>query len=186
RVADLVLRPHDSLRQRWRRRQEGTRNLLCRQPTYLAQRERHLRILRERRVAAGEDEAQPIILDRLALGRLLGRERLGVLLFQRIEARASANGVDRLEAAGRDQPGARIVGQPLRRPLLERGAKRFVQRFLGEVEVTEQPHQRREHAARLRTVNRLDLRIRGQGRNYSGWMPASRIARPQTSYCCFA
>jgi len=52
-------------------------------------------------MAAREDEAQAVVFDFVgfAFGRL-GGERLGVLLFQRIEARTPADGVDRPEASG--------------------------------------------------------------------------------------
>ena len=45
-------------------------DLLGRQLADLAQRQRDLRVGRERRVAAGEDEAQAIVLDRVLLGGL--------------------------------------------------------------------------------------------------------------------
>ena len=77
-------------------------------------------------------------------------------VVDRVEARLPAQAVDRLEAPGRDEPGARIGRHAVARPLLERRAKRVVQRFLGEVEVAEQAHQRREDAARLGAVNGFD------------------------------
>src|SRR3989454_999642 len=157
RIADLVLRPHDALRERRRRREKGARYLLCCQAAHFTQGQRDLRVVRKRRVAAGEDQAQPVVLDRFRLGRLLGGERLGMVLFQRIEARAAADRVDRLEAAGGDEPGARIRRHAFLRPLLERRAERFAQRLLGEVEIAEQPHQRRKDAARFRPVDGFDL-----------------------------
>ena len=66
-----------------------------------------------------------------------------------IEARAPADAVDGLEAAGRDEPCARIGRHPVARPLLERRPERVVQRLLGEIEVAEQANQRREDAARF-------------------------------------
>ena len=64
--------------------------------------------------------------------------------------------VDRLEAAGRDEPGARIGGHAVARPLLERGGEGVVQRLLGEVEVAEQADQGGEDAARVGAVDRVD------------------------------
>src|SRR5207253_11468249 len=166
RVADLVLRSHNPLRQCRRRREERARDFFCREAAHLAQREGYLRVLRERRVAASEDQAQAIVLDRLALCRLLRGERLGMLLLQRIEARAPADGIDRLEAAGRDEPGARVRRHAFGGPLLERRAERLVQRLLREVEVDQQAQERRKNTARFRAVNRQELGIRSTGLNY--------------------
>jgi len=44
------------------------------------------------------------------------------------------------------------------RPLLERGAESVVQRFLGEVEIAKQTHERGEDAPRFGAVNLLDSR----------------------------
>jgi hypothetical protein len=108
-------------------------------------------------VTAGKDQAQPIVFDKLPIGNLLGRKGLGVLLFERVEARAP--GWCPPGASRRSMPsaGARILRHAFARPLLERGAECIVQRFLGEVEVAEQAHQCREDATRLRAVNRLDF-----------------------------
>jgi len=48
------------------------RDLLGRQPAYFAQRERYLCICRKRRVAAGEDETQPVVLDAVVVGQVSG------------------------------------------------------------------------------------------------------------------
>ena len=86
RVADLRLRAHDALREGGRGRQEGVRDLLGLQPAHLAQRERHLRVGRERRVAAGEDEPQAVVLDVLFLGIGLRRQVLNLLFVQGINS----------------------------------------------------------------------------------------------------
>ena len=85
-----------------------------------------------------------------------------------VEAGAAAQRVDRLEAAGRHQPGARIGGHAVARPLLERRGEGVVQRLLGAVEVAEQADQRREHAARLGAVDGVEP---------SPW-PRGRVLRP--------
>jgi hypothetical protein len=64
--------------------------------------------------------------------------------------------VDGLEAPGGDQPGTRVVRHTALRPLLDRTAKRLVQRLLGQVEITQQADQGGEHAARLLAVKALD------------------------------
>ena len=72
-VADLALRPHDPLRHRRLGHEERTRDLLGLQAAEQAQRQRHLRARRQRRVAAREDHPQAVVahgahlLDRLVL-----------------------------------------------------------------------------------------------------------------------
>ena len=65
-VADLALGAHQALGERRLRHQEGTRDLGRAQPAQKAQRQGNLRVRREGRMAAGEDQAQPVVLDRLA------------------------------------------------------------------------------------------------------------------------
>ena len=74
RVADLALRADDALGERRRAGEERLGDLLGRQAAHLAQRQRDLRVDRERRVTAREDEAQAIVLDPFAVvrGRLVG------------------------------------------------------------------------------------------------------------------
>jgi hypothetical protein len=155
---DLGLGAHDALRDRRRGHQEPVRDRLGGQPADLAQRQRDLRVGGECRVAAGEDEAQPIGLERriVGLGCCKGLDALDMIVL-RLEACASPNPVDRLESAGRDEPGRRVCRQTFARPLLERRADGVVQRFFGELEVAQQADQRGEHAARLAAVDRLDV-----------------------------
>src|SRR5690606_17632729 len=151
---DLALRAHDALRERRGRDQERMRDLLRREIADLAQRQGDLRILRQRRVTAREDQTQTVVLGPLPVEvrreGLLGAamQALGDVGLGRIEALAAADRVDCLEPPGRDEPGARVIRHALARPLLDGGPKRLVQRFLGEIEVAEEPDQRREHAPR--------------------------------------
>ena len=62
-VGDLSLRPHEPLRHRRRRDEERARDLLGLEADERAKRERDLRLERERRVAAGEDEAKAVVGD---------------------------------------------------------------------------------------------------------------------------
>ena len=64
---------------------------------------------------------------------------LGKLGRRRVEARAPAHAVDRLEAAGRNEPGARIVGHAVARPLLSRCDEGVVQRLLRPLEIAQKP-----------------------------------------------
>ncbi len=78
---------------------------------------------------------------------------LGELRQRRVEAGAPAHGVDRLEAAGRDEPRARIVGHAVARPLLDGRRKGVVHRLFGAIEIAEQADERREHAPRVGAVD---------------------------------
>ena len=106
------------------------RDLFGGETAHFAQRQRNLRVRCERRVAAGENEAQPIVLDALCVpgrGGLVG-DRFDLLgdILDRVEPCAPADAVDRLEAPGRYEPRPRILRHAFARPLLERGAKRVV------------------------------------------------------------
>ena len=62
-VAQLALGPHDALRHRRLRHEEGSGDLGGVEPAEQAQRERHLHVGRQRRVAAQEHEAQLVVGD---------------------------------------------------------------------------------------------------------------------------
>ncbi|MNC87358.1 hypothetical protein D3C83_30790 [compost metagenome] len=86
------------------------------------------------------------------------------MIVQRIEARAAADGIDRLEAPGRNEPRPRIGGDAIARPVLEGGTERLMQRFLGEIEIAEEPDQGGEDAPRLGPVDRVHRVARVLGR----------------------
>ncbi len=111
-------------------------------------------------MAAGEDEAQPVVLDRV-LGRARGIRRILGLEVQdgvvgTVDARDLAQRVDALEAGRGDEPGARVLRHAVAGPLLDGRRERLLHRLLGAVEVPEQADQRREHAARFLAPDRLD------------------------------
>jgi hypothetical protein len=138
--------------------EEGLRDFLGRQTADFAQGERHLRVGRERRMAAGENEPQAIVLDGFAV-RWSGLvddcfHLLGDILH-RVEPRASAYAIDGLEAPGGYQPRARIRRNAVARPLLECRPESNVQRLLGEIEVAQQPDQRGEDASRFGAIDHL-------------------------------
>src|SRR6267378_8007905 len=153
RVADLRLRPYDALRQRRGGGEKRRRDLLRRQAAHLAQRHRDLRVRIQGGVAAGEDEAQPVVGDGVILGfcKLLRHVYLIADL-----ATALAHPVDRLESARRNEPRPRIRRCPFDRPALERRRERILKRLLGEIEVAEQADQGGEDAAGFRAVDRLE------------------------------
>jgi hypothetical protein len=68
---DLSLGPHQPLRHRALRYQEGTGDLVGAEPADSAQGERNLRLDRERRVTAGEDELQSLVVVFIGTSALL-------------------------------------------------------------------------------------------------------------------
>lgn len=70
---------------------------------------------------------------------------MGQPLRQHLPATPAAQGVDALESPRGHEPGAGVVGHPLPGPALEGGHEGFLQRLLGEVEIAQQSHQRRQH-----------------------------------------
>ena len=119
-------------------------------------------------MATGEDEAQLIVGDRLLLhiGRaLVGGKRCDLLrvILERREARPAPDAVDRLEAAHGHEPRRRLLRHPLLRPLLESGAKGFVQGFLRDVEIAQMPDQGGEDLARFRAIDGIHRRAHAVG-----------------------
>ena len=148
--ADLALRPHEPLRHRRLRDEEGRGDLRCREAADLAQRERDLHVERERRVAAGEDEREPLVGDRAHLVGLRG-QRLEAGEQRRLvgEDALTPDPVDRAVAGGRDDPGPGVVRDARPRPALERSRERVLHRVLGALEVAEDAGQDRDAARPL-------------------------------------
>ncbi len=113
-------------------------------------------------MAAGENQPQPVVVHALlvvsagvARG---GLEAFGDLAERGVEPGALAHGGDRFESAGRDQPGARVGGEAIARPLFDGGGERVVHRLLGEIEIAEQADQGGEHAAGIGPVDGVHRR----------------------------
>ncbi len=159
-VADLRLGAHDALGDGGRADQPGPGDFLGAQVADLAQGQRHLGIGRQCRVAAGEDQAQAVILHILdapvvlfQLLQLAEQRRLGSR-----ETRPSAQGIDRLEAADRHQPGPGVVGHASVLPALDGHEEGLVQRLFGQVEIPQQADQGGEDPPRLLAVDQRHLR----------------------------
>ena len=160
RVANLRLGANDPLRDGGGAHEKGPRDFLGGEPAHFTQRERDAGIRRERGMAAREDQAQPIVLDR---GRVFGRRMVDARLELRgqrdqraIESPPSAQGVDGFEAARGHEPRHRIGRHALRGPLLDGRDERVVQRLLGQVEVPEEANEGGEHAPRVGAIDGLD------------------------------
>src|SRR5213082_1046476 len=154
-VADLPLRAHEPLRHRRLRDEEGAGYLFGREAAERAQGQRDLRLGRQGGVTTREDQAQPLVGDRLVhlLSRLEGRQQLR-LAPQRLLA---PDAVARAVARGDQQPGAGLGRNAVAWPALERDRNRFLKGVLGELEVAEDADQAREDAPPFGTKGALDL-----------------------------
>ena len=137
---------------------ERPRDLLGAEAAQGAQRQRHLRLGRERRVAAGEDQLQALVGENRLFELVLhGLRRLQQLRLGG-EGPVAADPVDRAVAAGGDQPGGRVRWRAFAGPALRRGRERLLSGLLGEVEVAEEADQGSEDAAPLLAEGPLDQR----------------------------
>ena len=161
-VADLGLGADDPLRHRRLGHQEGARDLRRREAAEQPQRQRHLRARRERRVTAGEDQAQPIVvhgvvlptggLDRLVAGMEQGRLRVPVGA-----RRLAAEAIDGAVAGGGDDPPRRAGRQPRLRPARGRRRERVLDGVLGHADVAEDAGQHGHRAAVLLAEHPFDV-----------------------------
>ena len=130
------------------------RDVRRRDAAHEPQRQRDLRLARERRMAAGEDEPQPVVGDRV--GRS-ARAVVGLGLEQqrqlRLERAPRAQRVEREAARDRRQPRARAARARRRAPRSRSACDvRVLHRLLGGVEVARDAHRRGEHEGPLAPV----------------------------------
>ncbi len=114
-------------------------------------------------MATSEDQTEAIILDLLVIFTegSVADARLDVgnnISLHSIEARAPAHDVDGFEACGGNQPGARIVWNTSPRPRLQRGGERLMHGLFGEVQISQEAHERRQNPARFRSVESVNGR----------------------------
>src|SRR6266542_895005 len=132
--------------------QEGTGDLGHGQTADHAQRQRHAGLHRERRVTAGEDQPEPLVVDGAErLGRVVVVHHLSLLLLV-VALVLAPDPVDGLAVGGGGQPGAGVGGYAVGRPSLDGGRERLGRRLLGDVEVTEMPGQGGDHPRPLLVV----------------------------------
>ncbi len=115
-------------------------------------------------MAAGEDEAQAVVLDRVArvparlpAGRIVG-DRVDVPggVVEGDEAPLAPDPVDAAKPPRRDEPRDRVRRNALRGPLLRGRDEGVVQGVLGEIEAAEEAHQSREDAPAFLAIQRGD------------------------------
>src|SRR5208337_5553967 len=111
-------------------------------------------------MTAGKNQAQPIILKAILLIGPLRRtplrfEMAHELVLRRIESGPSTQSINGFESGRRNQPWSRVAGYSTLRPQAQRSRKSFVHGFFGDIEISEQAHQRSKNPARFLPVNRL-------------------------------
>src|SRR5439155_25897441 len=123
-----------------------------------AQRQRHLRLQRERGVAAREQQLQPLVRDRALIGVALHDASLLEQASLLREPAAAANAIDGAVARGRDQPRSRVGREPRLAPALGGDREGLLRGFLGEIEVAEEANQRGQDPRPLLAEYLLDQR----------------------------
>jgi hypothetical protein len=114
-------------------------------------------------MTAGKYEPQPVIAENRLIGFIEGRRvrfGAGQLAIEDLGPKhdIAANSIDRLVAAGIDQPSAGIRRQP-GGPLFHRGCECLLARLFGQIEIAEQADQCREHTTRLPAKYLLDFPV---------------------------
>ena len=147
--------------------QEGARHLRGAQAAQQPQRQRDLRLRRDGRVAACEDQSQPIVGD-LVRGDLLGFG-LDLIVEQQWQRsaprRLTAQQVQRTPSRDRGEPRTRIRRNAARGPRRQGFRVSVLHTLLGEVEISGDAHRRGEHEGPLATVCLSD---RGSDRGVRG------------------
>ena len=162
---DLALGAHDALRERRLADDEGAGQLRRVETGDRLQRQRDPRLDRQRRVAAGEQQAEPVVVDRRRRGA--GRDRAVVVVVTLAlqardlagEIRVAAQPVERLAPGGRRDPRGGFGGNAARRPRLERDRERVLRRVLRQREVAEPPGETGDDPSPLDPHRALDLRM---------------------------
>src|SRR4029077_18710053 len=159
---DLGLRAGDPLPHGGLLHQEGTRDLGHGQTGDHAQRQRRAGLHRKRRVTAGEDQPEPLVVDGAGRpGRVVVVQQLSLLLFV-VALVLAPDPVDGLAVGGGGEPGAGAGGHAVGRPPLDGGRERLGRRLFGDVEITEAPGQGGDHPGPLLAV-RLGDRLTDVG-----------------------
>jgi hypothetical protein len=153
---DLAFRASEPLRHGRLGHEEGTGDLLRLEAAERPQGERDLGVERECRVAAREEELEPLIGDRRLIHGVL--HCLGHVEQPGLDRKraVAADAVDRTVARRRHEPAAGVGGRPFPRPALGSNCERLLGSFLGEVEIAEEADQAGEDAAPLLAEDLLE------------------------------
>src|SRR4029077_19489178 len=156
-IYDLSLGAHDALRDGGLAGDEGARNLDRREAGHRPKGQGNLRIPGQRWMAAGEDQPQSIV----ALRRVISHEIYLQLRELVPEASLTPQLIDGLAPGGRQQPGTWFLRNALSGPVLDGFEQCLLHQLFGEVEVAQDPDQRRGQPTCLLSEDRGQ---RGVGR----------------------
>ena len=183
---DLALGADEALGHRRLGDEEGAGNLGGGQPSEQAQRERHLRIRRQRWVAAGEDETEPVVrhgFHLLGSGIVVRGPKHRDLGEQLPPTRLAAQAVDGTVTGRRRDPTSRVGRQAAGRPLAQRERERLLHRILGDVDVCEGADERGHRSAGLFAEDPPDLSLadlrRGDLRRGDLGVGVAHVVRPR-------
>src|SRR5438270_12723440 len=133
-------------------------------------------------MAAGEDQARPVVAHGALLDRFVLRVQKSGLGVAVRAGRLAAELIDRPVASGGDDPPGRARGEPGGWPALHRRGERVLHRFLGDVDVAEDADQDGHRATVLLAEDTFDLRrcevrhVRVQS-SASPWKARTRMDR---------
>ena len=142
-------RADQPLRHRLLRDEESAGDLFGGQVAERPECERDLAVKGQRRVAAGEEQLEPLVGNRrlihLVLHGLRNVEQAGLLG----QGAVPSNPVDGLVAGSGHQPGPGVLRCPLARPPLRRNRERLLSSLLGPLEAAEEADQVGENSPPL-------------------------------------
>ena len=114
-------------------------------------------------MAAGEDEAEPLVAHGTLLSGLVGGGEQHRLRLPCIAARLPAQPVDGPATRGRDDPAGGAGRHTLSGPVFDRDGERVLHGILGEVDVAEGADEDRHRAPVLRPEDTGDVGTRDPG-----------------------
>src|SRR5262249_31763142 len=153
---DLAFGAHDALRDRGLRHQKPACDLAGCEAYDRTERQRQLRFAAQRRMAAREDQAEPVVhLVGVLRRRTVANQQRQLLIVVSLAAPV----VDGTPPRCRQEPGRGIGGQTVHRPVLQGGHHRVLDQVLGKREVAQQPDQRRRQPAGLVSDNARQDRL---------------------------
>ena len=162
---DLVLGPDESLGHRRFGDQEGPGHLGRGQATEQPQRQGDLRLGRERRVAAREDQAESVVLHGPGLLSCRLVRELDHLPEEFATARLAAEVIDGSISGGRRDPATGVRRQAVGGPLPQGEGERLLDRVLGEIDVAEDPDQGGHRPTGLLAEDPADQRVIDDGQD---------------------
>lgn len=107
-------------------------------------------------MTADEHKPQSVINQMHLILRFAVAKQMRELSTNGIEPGTPTQLVDGAKAASGNKPGAGTVRHALAGPLLRCGEECFVQGFLGQVEIAQQPNERCQHLTRVLAPHRIE------------------------------